>query len=175
MHNEFDWPRVPIRFPDHGGRDFCRCSWRFYHLDSWLDAVVMVGVMSVNTQLAQSSSVRISRQDWPRDTWAERPCWQRQDVNLLPRCQHLRCEMRCDDFYFFKFFYWQNFNKLATQCTMGQHPAVVGSHSFQLHIWNEPSSRRCSRAPIGRIIMNSSLNTAEITQPHHFMWSTGKY
>lgn len=79
---------------------FCRCSRTFYHLDSWWDAVVMVGVMSVNTQLAQSSSVHVRQQDWPRDTWAKRPCWQPQDVNLLPGCQHLRCEMRCDDFFF---------------------------------------------------------------------------
>lgn len=154
----------------------------------WLDAVVMVGVMSVKAQLAQGFSTHACRQDWPPGPCAEHPCWQRQnpDVNLLLKCQSVWCEIRCDVFWFFFFndrfvINWQpSAAVFPTQRIMGPNPRVVGSHRFQLDL--KPAQQQADVVPELRfrdfseiLWLRPDKNTAEIRQPHHFLWSTGKY
>lgn len=99
------YPKFSLDFSDSRGGEL-QVLPNILTPDSWLDAVVIVDVMSVKAQLALGFSTHACQRDWPRDPCAEHPCWQRQnppDVNLLLKCQHAWCEMKCDVFCFFNY------------------------------------------------------------------------
>lgn len=59
-------PKFSLDFSDGGGGDL-QVLPNILSPDSWLDAVVMVGVKSVKAQLAQGFNTHACQQDWPRD------------------------------------------------------------------------------------------------------------
>lgn len=155
-------------FLDGGGGGDLQVLPNILSPDSWLEAVVMVGVMSVKAQLAQGFSTHACQQDWPRHPCAEHPCWQPQnppDVNLLLKCQHAGCEMRCDVFLLFIYLFnliiwWQICNQLPTQCCGSPCPVHYGTQPSGCRISSLPAGFEisltagwcCSRAPFQRLL-----------------------